>query len=75
MTRQIKNEESWHKFTMRTHHTDGALTELVLTGSGKAAYIWIGVKENEDANWNSGYVSGRKTLRKLAYAILKEVGK
>jgi hypothetical protein len=69
MARQVKNREKWHSFTMRQRIGEG-IGELTLVGKGKRAYLWAGRVEGGRCE----FFSGAATLRKLARAILKELG-
>ena len=65
--RVVKNEEPWHKFTAK----DGFGGKFVLVGPGKRTYL--GVHTNDPLQKGLGYLMGPKTLRRLAYAILRSV--
>jgi hypothetical protein len=69
MARQVKNADKWHTFTMH-QPIAGRTAELMLVGYGKRSYLWAGNIGGKECS----YFSGTATLRKLAYAILKEVG-
>jgi hypothetical protein len=62
MARIIKSQESFHLLTIRSDRNDG---ELLLIG-GHRPYLWAG-----NAGGPVTLVSGNKTLRMLAKAILK----
>lgn len=64
MARIVKNQEKWHKLTIKDRYGG----DLVLMGAGRqtTVSIWPN-KEN-----NFAYFAGAKTLRRLAYAILRE---
>lgn len=63
----IANENSWDKITARgDFHRDD---RIVLVGSGKRSYLWI----NQGGQVRVT-LSGPATLRRLAKAILAEVG-
>jgi hypothetical protein len=62
----IPNKEKSHRITIKCDHRNG---EIILVGGGRNAYLWIG-SEGTCAT----HLSGRATLRKLAKAILAEVG-
>lgn len=65
--RQIKTESKVHRFRAIDDCKDG---EIVLVSGKKQAYLWVKV------NAEHGVVTftGAATLRKLAKAILQEVG-
>ena len=67
-TKITKNQDRWHKITLRadSHEDD----RVVLVGGGKRAYLWA------QGHRNGGivHISGAATLRALAKAILEEVG-
>ncbi len=65
----IPNEEKWHEITVQDDNSNG---RLVLVKGGKRAYLWS--KSTTHADGGVITVSGPKTLKKLAKAILKEVG-
>lgn len=65
MARVVKNAESWHAITIRG---DGG-GPVILVGRGRTAYLVAHAREGR--NYES--VSGPKTLRALARAILRTV--
>jgi hypothetical protein len=65
MARVIKGEKH-HRITIRGDH--GGEVDVV-KGGKRRAYLWTGHPEGKVVT-----VSGEKTLRKLALAILAEVG-
>lgn len=65
-SRVAKTEEKHHTFRIISDHGD----DVILVGKGKQAYLWAGAKPLCGCTT----VSGQKTLRALAKAILKEVG-
>ena len=67
MARVVKNKEPHHVLTIKD---DNGL-EVVLVGHGRRTYLWADGNHNRLVNT----VSGVKTLRALARAILNEVGK
>lgn len=67
MARVVKNKEPHHALTIKD---DNGLN-VVLVRGGTRAYLWADGNHNRLVNT----VSGVKTLRALAKAILKEVGK
>lgn len=62
MARIVKNQEKWHKLTVKDNYGG----DLVVMGGGRNTQISIWC-----AKENFAYFHGRKTLRTLAYAILK----
>lgn len=74
MARIKKTNESWHSLTVEGDRKRG---ELIIVRGGRNAYLWIGDArdENTDHPRECVTISGGATLRKLARAILAEVGK
>ena len=68
MARIVKPEFSHHALRVRCDTRDG---ELLISGHGKTAYLWVG-KDERGATITT--YSGRIALRKLAKQILKCVG-
>jgi hypothetical protein len=62
MARIVKNQEKWHKLTVKDEYGG----EMILMGTGRSAQLSIWAKKD-----NFAYMSGPKTLRALAHAILK----
>jgi len=62
----VKNQEKSHRITIKCDHRDG---EIILIGGKQRAYLWIG-----SGGTCATHLSGAATLRKLAKAILAEVG-
>jgi hypothetical protein len=70
MARIAEPENSWHLIRIISDHKDG---EVLLVRGKKLAYLWVG--KNPGAEPGCVTIGGVKTLRKLARAILDEVGK
>lgn len=69
MARVLKNRFPFHRMTIEA---DGNAGQFLFVGSGQKSYFWAGCITSDS---NVATISGAATLRKLAYAILKEVGK
>ena len=69
MARLVKPKEKFHMITLQQPFGDH-VGELTLVGTGKRSYLWSGSVEGGRCQIFSGVVA----LRKLAKAILKEVG-
>lgn len=70
--RVVKSKDRHHTLTVR-----GASAELIVIGFGKRnSYLWIGRPQDyRGADPNAVMtISGTKTLRAIAKAILKQVG-
>jgi hypothetical protein len=70
MARIKKTKDSWHRLTVKGDNRG----ELLVVRGGRRAYLWIGNRPEESSPYCVTF-SGSLTLRKLAYAILAEVGK
>lgn len=58
-----------HRIHLRPNEKN-VRVEMTVTGRGQSAYVWIGGMDGRYV----GSISGPATLRKLAKAILAEVG-
>jgi hypothetical protein len=68
MARLKKNEEDWHRITIKTRH--GA--EMILMGHGRDAQLSIWCDKRPDhGRGGFAYFMGEKALKTLARAILK----
>ena len=74
MARIRKTKKSYHRLTVEGDRKTG---ELILVRGGRYAYLWVGDGRDENPTNPRACVTfcGSLTLRKLAYAILAEVGK
>jgi len=64
----IKSRDEQHRLTIRADQPRGEV--LVVRGGKRRAYLWAGHPEGTPIT-----ISGEKTLRALALAILAEVGR
>lgn len=72
MARLKKPEKDWHQIRIcEAGHTLQPNHELVLTGTGANAYLWVGPEERGRGQIYT--FSGQETLRALAKQILKHV--
>lgn len=67
MARVVKNQEPHHALSIKDDH---GLDVTLIAGGKRRTYLWVGC----DHNRLVATVSGEKTLRALARAILREVG-
>ena len=75
MARAVQNERAGHKLTLRSNYN--ADVTMILMSSGKSARLWIGKWDDINDYGRFKFVasfSGPATLRRLAKAILREVG-
>lgn len=69
--RERRRLESHHRARVALREADNyGPTEAILVRGGKRAYLWFGFRDRACI----GTLSGPATLRKLAKAILAEVG-
>jgi hypothetical protein len=68
MARVIKPDSKHHHFRMIDKDY-----ELLLVGRGTAAYLWAGLRRGHTSQYATRTFHGRNPLRRLAYAILRNV--